>query len=146
MAEINHRVGIAGDSAEIYQLLTTDEGLSKWWTTDTEGAGPVGSIIHFRFGGDGPRFKVEELVPNKLVRWSHSGDLPKAWMGTDVFFRLTTDADQVVVRFIHGNWQEASDFMAHCSTKWAVFLLGMKDMVETGIGRPYPNDAHIDHD
>lgn len=69
MAEINHRIGVAGDVSEIYQLLTTDDGLSKWWTTDVEGASPVGSIIHFRFGGNGPRFKVEGLVTNETIQY-----------------------------------------------------------------------------
>ena len=65
MAEIRHRIGIQGNAADIYQLLTTDAGLSKWWTTDTRGAGPVGSTIAFRFGGGGPDFTVTELVPNR---------------------------------------------------------------------------------
>ena len=60
MAEIKHRVGIKGSAAEVYALLTTDAGLSKWWTTDTRGAGDVGSIIEFRFGGVGPDFEVIE--------------------------------------------------------------------------------------
>ena len=52
MAEIRHRVGISGSAQEIYALLTTDDGLSRWWTTDTQGAGETGSIIAFRFGDD----------------------------------------------------------------------------------------------
>ena len=36
--------------------------------------------------------------------------------------------------------------MAHCSCKWAVFLLSLKDALETGKGRPFPDDIHIDHD
>jgi len=51
MADIIHRVGITGSTREIYNSLTTDEGLSRWWTTDTSGAGEVGSIIKFRFDG-----------------------------------------------------------------------------------------------
>jgi len=35
MAEIIHRVGIADSANAVYKALTTDEGLSRWWTTDT---------------------------------------------------------------------------------------------------------------
>jgi len=69
MAEIRHRVGIQGSAKDIYRMLTTDAGLSQWQTTDTSGAGDVGSVIYFRFGNDGPRFEVTELVPERLVRW-----------------------------------------------------------------------------
>ena len=36
--------------------------------------------------------------------------------------------------------------MGHCCTKWAVFLLSLKEAIEKGEGRPYPDDIHIDHD
>jgi uncharacterized protein YndB with AHSA1/START domain len=146
MAEINHRVGIAGSAGDIYRALTTDEGLSTWWTTDTSGAGEAGSIIRFRFAGGGPDFEVVELIPDTLVRWKHSGNVPTAWMGTGITFRLEEGEQQTCVRFVHANWKEASDFMAHCSTRWAVFLLSLKDAIETGTGRPFPRDLHIDHD
>ena len=35
--------------------------------------------------------------------------------------------------------------MHHCSTKWAVFLMSLKSLVETGKGDPYPNDIKIDN-
>ncbi|WP_315983248.1 hypothetical protein [Aliamphritea spongicola] len=50
-----------------------------------------------------------------------------------------------MVRFRHANWEEATDFMAHCTTKWAVFLLSLKALIETGTGQPFPDDIHIDH-
>jgi hypothetical protein len=33
--------------------------------------------------------------------------------------------------------------MHHCSTKWATFLLSLKDYVEQGEGRPEPRDTKI---
>ena len=148
MAEIRHRVGIRGGCEEIYRLLTTDEGLSKWWTTDTSGAGEPGSIIHFRFGDDGPRFEVAELVVDRRVRWRHHGELPEDWMGTEVCFELIPDEEnkQTVVNFSHYNWRQADDFLAHCSTKWAVFLMSLKSTIENGRGQPFPDDVHIDFD
>ena len=66
MAEIKHRIGIRATAAEVYQRLTTDQGLSSWWTEDTHGAGQPGSIIEFRFGGGGPDFEVIELIAQQL--------------------------------------------------------------------------------
>jgi uncharacterized protein YndB with AHSA1/START domain len=146
MPEIIHRVGIACSANEVYNALTTDKGLSQWWTTDTTGAGAVGSIIQFRFGGGGPDFEVAELQPDLLVRWKHSGEMPGPWIGTEVSFQLNIEGSQTFVKFVHSNWKETSDFMAHCSTKWAVFLLSLEEAIEKGQGKPYPNDIHIDHD
>jgi len=145
MYSIIHRVGIKASVEAIYSALTTNEGLTQWWTNDVSGAGGVGTIIKFRFNGGGPDFKVIELVDNKLVRWQHDGDMPEAWKATEICFTLQVEAEQVFVNFSHSNWQLSSDFMAHCSTKWAVFLLSLKDVLEGGSGQAFPQDVHIDH-
>lgn len=146
MPDIIHRVGIACPANEVYKALTTDQGLSTWWTTDTTGAGDVGSVIRFRFNGDGPDFRVVERLVDSLVRWEHSGEMPEDWVATEVTFQLKFNKGQTYVLFKHSNWSEASEFMAHCSCKWAVFLLSLKDALETGKGKPFPDDIHIDHD
>jgi len=146
MTEIRHRVGVKGSAAQVYELLTTDDGLSKWWTTDTTGAGEVGSIIEFRFGGGGPDFEVIELIPDRLVRWRHSGEMPPAWMGSEVLFELDQDKNQTILNFSHYNWQNADEFFAHCSSKWGVFMMSIKSCIETGRGQPYPDDVPIDFD
>lgn len=146
MFEIKHRVGISGSAHDIYQLLTTDEGLSKWWTTDTHGAGEPGSIIAFRFGGGGPDFEVIELVADRKVVWRHSGEMPSAWMGSEISFELEQGKKQTFVNFSHYNWATSDDFLAHCSTKWGVFMMSLKSCIESGRGQPYPDDVHIDYD
>ena len=146
MAEIRHRVGISGSAVDIYQLLSTDQGLSEWWTRDTRGAGEVGSTIQFRFGGDGPDFEVMELIPDRLVRWRHSGKIPTEWIGTEIVFELEQQNHQTILLFSHYNWKQSSSFLAHCSTKWCLFMMSIKCCIETGVGHPYPNDVHIDFD
>ena len=146
MAEIKHRIGIKGSAAEVYQKLVTDEGLSQWWTKDTQGAGGVGSIIRFRFGGGGPDFEVVEQVPDQRVRWRHHGEMPNDWMGSEILFELHEDDKQTIVNFAHYNWRQSDEFLAHCSTKWGVFMMSLKSCIESGQGQPYPDDIHIDFD
>jgi len=38
---------------------------------------------------------------------------------------------------------DAVPFEAHCSTKWAYFLLGLKSLLEGGQATPYPGDLKI---
>jgi hypothetical protein len=35
--------------------------------------------------------------------------------------------------------------MHHCSTKWAIFLMSLKSLVEIGKGAPSPDDVKIDN-
>ena len=145
MAEIRHRIGIKASAQDIYHHLTTDEGLSRWWTSDTRGAGGVGSVIAFRFGSGGPDFEVIELEPDRRVVWRHTGEMPPDWMGSEISFELEPAESQTFVNFRHYNWRQSSDFLAHCSTKWGVFMMSLKSCIENDAGQAYPNDLHIDH-
>jgi uncharacterized protein YndB with AHSA1/START domain len=146
MPDILHKVGIKSSSPnDTYKALTTCEGLSAWWTTDTQGETKVGGVIQFRFA---PRgffdMKVLALDPDKRVLWQVV-DGPEEWIGTKVSFELKQEGDFTVVLFKHQGWKEAVEFMHHCSTKWAAFLLSLKSLVESGKGAPYPNDTKIDN-
>jgi len=73
------------------------------------------------------------------VEWRCVGG-PAEWVGTSVTFDLTAHEDETVVMFAHSNWREPGEFMAHCSARWAYFLISLKLLVETGTGTPFPED------
>jgi hypothetical protein len=126
-----------------YDALATIEGLSAWWTVDTNGESKVGELVRFRFGElGGFDMKVLELDPAKRVLWQVV-DGPKEWIGTKVRFDFKQEDDFTVILFAHQDWKEPVEFMHHCSTKWAVFLLSLKALVETGKGAPHPHDVQI---
>jgi hypothetical protein len=72
-------------------------------------------------------------------------DGPKEWIGTKVSWELKHENDWTIVLFKHQDWKEPVEFMHHCSTKWALFLMSLKSLVETGKGAPDPNDVKIDN-
>lgn len=145
MAEINHLIGIRGSVAQVYAALSTVDGLAKWWTAETTGSPTVGGVIQFRFGDyGGPDMKVVELTENVCVRWECVKH-PSEWAGTKFTFTLKEEGGQVYLRFRQAEWKEAGDFLAFCSTKWALFLIGLKEYVESGTGRPYPHDLQTTH-
>jgi uncharacterized protein YndB with AHSA1/START domain len=146
MPDILHRVGIRSPfPSYAYKALTTLEGLSGWWTTDTTGKTEVGGVIHFQFGERGFfDMKVLELHPDNRVLWQVV-DGPQEWIGTNVSFELRQEGDYTILLFQHRGWKAPVEFMHHCSTKWAVFLMSLKSLIETGKGAPYPNDVKIDN-
>jgi uncharacterized protein YndB with AHSA1/START domain len=144
MADILHRVGIKSSLEETYKALATREGLAGWWARDTLGHGEVGSVLRFRFGAGGFDMKVLELQPGKRVLWAVV-DGPEEWIGTQVRWDLQQQGAYSIVLFRHEGWREPVEFMHHCSTKWAVFLLSLKQLLETGQGAPDPDDIKIDN-
>lgn len=137
MPDILHRVGIAAEPDRVHSALTTIDGIRGWWSSIASGGAGVGGAFQFREN----RLDVVEAAPN-LVRWHYSGPA-EDWVGTEIRFRLVWRDGQTYVMFEHQGWREANEFMYHCSTKWATFLLSLKDLVEKGEGRPEPRDTKI---
>lgn len=150
MVDIIHRVGVRAPVAKVYEALATTDGVAGWWTRETAGASEVGGMIDARFltpeGLEVGRMGMEvlELEPNKKVHWRFQ-EGPPEWIGTEVTFDLSQEGDQTIVLFGHRNWREAVEFTAHCSMKWATFLLSLRQLVETGVGSPSPRDLKIDN-
>ena len=146
MPDILHRVGIKSSSpTAVYSALATIEGLSAWWTSDTTGESKIDGAIAFRFGpAGGFDMKILELVPGKRVSWLVV-DGPVEWIGTKIYFDLKQEDDYAIVLFKHEGWKEPVEFMHHCSTKWATFLLSLKALLETRKGAPHPDDVLIDN-
>lgn len=141
--DIHHRISAETPATDaVYDALTTIPGLAGWWTRDTAGDASLAGTIQFRFPQGGFDMRVEELVPNELVRWTVV-DGPEEWIGTSVEFALSRSGDHTVVNFAHRGWAEAGEFHAHCSAKWAQFLFSLKALVETGAGNPSPEDPPI---
>lgn len=143
MVDILHKIGVKFAVPAVYQALTTIDGLSGWWTTDTTGETGLGDVIRFRFGNGGFDMKLLELAHDSRVVWQVV-DGPPEWLGTTINWELRQEGDWTRVFFKHQGWREPVDFMHHCSTKWAVFLVSLKALVETGRGTPWPNELKID--
>jgi uncharacterized protein YndB with AHSA1/START domain len=143
MLNIVHRVGIKSTANDVYRALTTLQGLAGWWTTDTRGSCNPGGVIEFHFGTRGRiDMKIVELDPAQRVVWQVVAG-PEDWIDSKVSFALKQEGEQTTVLFRHEGWQEQSEFMHHCSTKWATFLMSLKGLLETGKGAPFPQDARI---
>lgn len=144
MPDILHRVGIKSSLARSYEALATRDGLAGWWATNTQGESQVGGVIQFRFGAGGFDMQVLELEPGRRVLWQVV-DGPPEWVGTRVSWDLKQEGDYTIVLMKHTGWKEPVEFMHHCSTKWAIFLMSLKSLVETGKGAADPNDVKIDN-
>jgi uncharacterized protein YndB with AHSA1/START domain len=141
MEMIRHRVGIEAPKDQVLAKLTTIDGLATWWTRDVAGDPSVGGDLQFFFGPDrGVGMEVVEATDDRVAWRGASG--PDEWVGGVFTFDLEQTGDETVLKFTQ-SWREPIDFMFHCSTKWAFFLLGLKASLEGGKGTPYPGELQI---
>jgi len=145
MQDIRHRVVVDAPLADVFEAVATTEGISAWWTRDgVRGGSTVGSRVHFFFGQPEPAAVVEvtRVDPDGHVAWACVGGADE-WVGTELAFDLAPTEDGTAVLFAHAGWREPTEFMAHCSARWAYFLLSLKAYLETGTGTPFPDDLRF---
>lgn len=142
MVDILHRIGARGVTPDAaYQAVATRAGVASWWIGDTTGDDAVGGTLQF---GAGIAGTMVEKRPGEHVDWQITAG-PKEWVGTHVTFDIRADGEYTIVLFSHSGWAQPVEFMHHCSTKWGVFLISLKQLLETGTGAPTPGDVHIDN-
>ena len=145
MPDIRHRVVISAPLGSVYEAVAKTDGISEWWTRDgVRGESSEGSKLRFFFGQPEPAavMEVNRLDPDGHVHW-HCVEGADEWVGTKLAFDLTQSGDETVVLFTHADWRDPSEFMAHCSARWAYFILSLKSLVETGKGTPFPDDLRF---
>jgi uncharacterized protein YndB with AHSA1/START domain len=150
MVDIIHKIGIKAPISNVYAALSTAEGVAGWWTKETSGDSRLGGTLKAAFRSQAGNeigsmsFELLKLTPDEEVVWRFTSS-PEEWLGTQATFALSQQGDYTVVIFGHRNWREAVEFTAHCSMKWATFLLSLRQLVETGSGQPAPDDLKIDN-
>ena len=122
----------------VFAAVSSVEGLSGWWTTDTGGSPEPGGELRFTFSDGAAVMRVEERMPPAVEQWTclgHSGQ--PEWAHTTVTFRLT-EASPAATRleFTHGGLRPQLDCYDHCSAGWSYLMRSLASYAETGTGHP----------
>jgi uncharacterized protein YndB with AHSA1/START domain len=134
-------IEIHADAATIVDALTTKEGLSSFWTSDSIAEPAVGSEARFGFPGSPVplRMRVTRIDPSE-VAWTCLGDFP-LWEDTTVTWSLSPEEEHGGTRvlFRHAGFpDEQSDWdSASIASTWAGILGRLKVLAETGTAEPY---------
>lgn len=141
MASIKNLFHIAAPGEKVYKAISTIDGLSNWWTTQTTGESKVDGIIQFRFGEGGPDMKVKELKPNESVTWECVAG-PEDWLGNIFTFNLDENDGKTRVRFEQSGWKEANDFYAACSFTWGRYMESLRQYCQKGKGEAFGSEGY----
>lgn len=139
MTTILLRMPLDAEPKEIYEKLTTSEGINGWWSNHTEGPDGVGSTMKVSFP-EAPitfDFEVTEETPGERVAWRCVAGPPE-WIGTDLSFHIETAADgNTSVLFRQDGWATTEESFPFIAYSWAQILPRLKKLLETGEATPY---------
>jgi uncharacterized protein YndB with AHSA1/START domain len=134
-----HQVNIKATPDSVYKAISTQEGLSSFWTDDTKAESKVGSVASFGFGGPSQRMRVDELAPGKRVKWTGLPDFPN-WENTTVTWDIKpADNGQTSVTFGHRDWPASvtAHDLGSINYTWGMIVDRLRQYAETGKPVPY---------
>jgi uncharacterized protein YndB with AHSA1/START domain len=133
MAEISHEIRISGKPEQVFEALTTLEGVTSWQTPHAEGTGVVGTEWVFTFTGR-PVFAWEIIASESpdRVEWRCTQG-PGDSVGTTARFAISPAADgRTLLELTHAGWPGTDGNFRKCNTIWGVLLYHIQQFVQTG--------------
>lgn len=143
MPDIMHLLKIKATPEQVYDALTTPEGIRNWWTRDAKLDHQIGGAGEFRFPYSGATYSttihIAELLPPRRITWTVTTSFRPEWIGTTIIFNLRPEADLTVLSFAHRGFPEPDENYALCTTGWAYYLVSLQQYLQTGQGAPSPD-------
>src|SRR5258708_17325722 len=121
MATISHAIRIRAPRAQVYQALSTRDGLTGWNTPDLEGDVAQGREFTLRYGdGVSFRWRVSKLIDGSAVSWECTAG-PGAAAGSTVSYELSDTGDgRTAVELAHTGWPDAQQALPTCNPLCAI--------------------------
>jgi len=141
-----HFIGAKYTKEEMFNAISKPSGLEEWWATKAEGINEEGETLFLTFDNlTTLKFKYDEIIPNdKLVLTCF--DSFKSWDKTQLVFEIIEKDNQAFLTQTHQNINPHDiESLTYFSSKWTVYLLSLKQYLETGAGTPYPNETKLYH-
>ncbi len=130
MALIYHQLMIKTSRPKIYEMLTTQEGASLWFGSDSVFKPQVGFVNEFSIPNQGRyKMKVIHLQPGFSVEWKCVNQHDD-WSGTQLSFRLTDKSGYTCLDFKHTGFVTESDAYAVTNFQWALQLALLRQACE----------------
>lgn len=137
MPDIFHHFPINASPEEVFHIISTPEGLDKWWSNKASGHPALEQTFQLNFG---PLYNWSAVVSKYEVNHEFElilVDADEDWINSKVGFKLETQNNSTVVQFYHTGWKTVNDHFKISSFCWAMYLRIMKRHLEFGELIPY---------
>jgi uncharacterized protein YndB with AHSA1/START domain len=137
MATLSHQIRVSAPPDRVYEAISTNDGLTGWFTADIDGTVGSGGEALLKFTGHEPfRWRFTGLSPGSRLRWECTQG-PGAAVGTTATFSLSRTADgRTQVGLDHDGFTESDPALATCNTLWGILLGHLKTYAETAVPSP----------
>ena len=143
MPDIFHDFPITAPRAQVFEAVSSPQGLDSWWTKSSAGEPRDGADYDLGFGPQYAwRARVTRVVEDsefELQLVEADGD----WTGTRVGFDLQGDGDTTQVRFHHTGWPSLNEHYRISCYCWAMYLRILRRFLEHGETVPYENRLEV---
>lgn len=146
MQKTIHFIGAKTTKEDMFRAISTPAGLQKWWATSANGKVEEGETLNLIFNElTTLKFKYDLISPNeKLIITCF--DSFKSWDNTQLVFEIEEKEDQIFLTQTHQNIPDNDiESLSYFSSKWTIYLLSLKQYLETGKGMPYPKELKLYH-
>jgi ADP-ribose pyrophosphatase YjhB (NUDIX family)/uncharacterized protein YndB with AHSA1/START domain len=134
MNQIIHEFTVKSKPNKIYNALTDETLISKWWLPNSKIGIDIGAQGVFPLSDGQTKIIVEiiKLIPNQFVQWKCLHHKFSEWINTTLSFSLSQNQeDESIVRFVHSHWADHSGVFGKTSFYWsALYLTNLKKLVE----------------
>jgi uncharacterized protein YndB with AHSA1/START domain len=130
MHNIYHNFIINASLESVFKVISTPQGLDKWWSKNSSGNPGLGEIIKLNFGPDYDwQAKISIYKPNFEIEYEFV-NAQDDWLGTQVSFFIEKRNSSTQVYFKHTGWQEAHEHYKISCYCWAMYLRLIKRYIE----------------
>ncbi len=134
--QIIHKLNIKAAAQEVFNGVSSPEGLDRWWTKGCTGRPEMGSLYELDFGSVQWQAQVSHVVePHEFELTMTRCD--QEWQDSLVNFEITDNGDSCTLKFSHSGWPQANDHFITSNYCWAMYLRILKRYLEFGEEVPY---------
>ncbi len=142
--DIKHNLFIKAAPDEIYHAVSTQKGITGWWSKDCTVGENEGEKSHLKFNKQGTivemEFLTETLVPNKKVVWESIQNVNSSWKGTKIITEISIADGGANVVFSHAGFDDkwaGQESFEMTKQGWDHFVKSLVSYCETGEGQPW---------
>ncbi len=142
--DIQHKLKINASADTIYKAVSTQKGITAWWSKDCSVGENIGEPSNLKFDKQGNivemGFKTIALEPNTLVKWQCVANPNPAWINTEVITQISSSEIGCNVVFTHGGFDEkwkGQDPFEMTKQGWEHFVASLVSYCEKGEGQPW---------
>jgi uncharacterized protein YndB with AHSA1/START domain len=136
MTDYQQTLRIQATPDQLFDAITTADGLTAWWTK-ASGSGTTGGELAFEFNHPEPAvMHVDEATRPSTVRWTVTAcGVEPDWVGTHPTFSITPAGNGASeLHFRHHGLTSELDCIEQCTRGWNHYLESLRRYVEVGRG------------